>query len=91
MADKYGIWDVKTQSWVRNKQYDSVSKANAASNRLDTTYGGSRYVPKIVPGQLPEKTSAADTGEQEVAAKRGGYIKAADGIATRGKTRGKMI
>ena len=91
MADKtYGIWDIKAQSLVRNKTYDSASKANAASNRMDTTYGGSRYVPKLIPGQ-PVKTSAAEPDEQPVAAKRGGFIKAADGIAQRGKTRGKMI
>ena len=92
MADnKFGVWDIKTQSWVRNKQYDSVSKANAASNRMDTTYGGSRYIPKLIPSQLPEKISFAEPDEQPVGAKRGGYIKSADGIASRGKTRGKLV
>lgn len=91
MADEtYGIWDTNTKSLVRNKTYDSVSKANAASNRMDTKHGGTRYVPKIIPGQ-PLKTSAAESDEQPVAAKRGGFIKSADGIAKRGKTRGKMI
>lgn len=93
MADQYGVWDTQSKSWVRNKQYDSVSKANAASNRLDKTYGGSRYVPKVMPGSLPEspaKTSSADTEQDTVAAKRGGYVKSADGLAQRGKTRGKI-
>ena len=88
--EAYGIWDIKTQSLVRNKEYDSFSKANAATNRMDTTYGGSRYVPKLIPGQ-PLKTSAAESDKQPVEAKRGGHIKSADGIAKRGKTRGKII
>jgi len=90
--DKYGVWDTKNQSWVRNKQFDSVSKANGAANRMDTDYGGSRYTPKLIPGQ-PVKTSETEGNEQTFAAKKGGKVSAstrADGIAQRGKTRGKM-
>ena len=95
-GDKYGVWDTKNQSWVRNKEFDSLKGANRAVDRLDNAYGGTRYVPKLIPGQLPSpsKTSSADMGEDVVAVKKGGKISASkrgDGIAQRGKTRGKLI
>jgi hypothetical protein len=93
-SQKYGLWDTKAQSWVRNKQYDSLKGANKGSDRMDNAYGGYRYVPKLIPGSLPEKTSETAIDEDVVSAKKGGKISAsqrADGIATRGKTRGKMI
>jgi len=90
-GDKYGLWDTKLQSWVRNREYDSLKGASRGSDRMDNAYGGVRYVPKLIPGQTPQKTSSADMEQDVVTAKRGGYVRSADGIAQRGKTRGRLV
>lgn len=38
-----------------------------------------------------EKSGIPVPQEPEVAKRKGGYVKAADGIASRGKTRGKLV
>jgi hypothetical protein len=42
-------------------------------------------------GDVPEYTSEDRETFQTAYRKKGGYIKAADGCAQRGKTRGKMV
>lgn len=50
--------------------------------------GADKPVPPTPPKGL-KKGGKADCGCKKMA--KGGYVKAADGIATRGKTRGKMV
>lgn len=107
---KYGVWDTKEKSWVRNKEYDSLRGASRAVDRLDNQYGGYRYVTKELPAPAADSGSTPRSGGGGGAgamvrgqdtiqhslnplklAKGGSASKRGDGIAQRGKTRGKMI
>jgi len=106
-SSKYGVWDTKERSWVRNKEYDSLKSANRAADRLDNVYGAYRYTAKpleqsssggsAMGGSGPRGGGAASVLQQLNPSKlnfaKGGMTasKRADGIAQRGKTRGRIV
>jgi hypothetical protein len=100
---KYGLWDTKFNSWVRGREYDSLKNASRAGDKLDNQYGAYRYTVKPIGstgggssvgggfGLKPGQSPSLDTPIKEA---KGGMVSAskrADGIAQRGKTRGKVV
>ncbi len=97
---KYGLWDTKEKSWVKGREYGSLSSASKGADRMDNKYGGYRYTPKSIGsvgggsnvggGLKPGQSPSLDNPVQQA---KGGLTasKRADGIAQRGKTRGKVL
>lgn len=97
-SQKYGLWDTKEKSWVRGKEYDSLSSANKGADRLDNKYGSYRYTAKAIGGGGGMggglKMGLSPSLENPIQNAKGGKVSAskrADGIAHRGKTRGKLV
>lgn len=97
---KYGLWDSKEQSWVRDKEYQSLKRANQGADRLDNKYGASRYIPKLLGGKAAPvsveggmKPGQSPSLENPIQQAKGGVTasRRADGIAQRGKTRGVIV
>jgi hypothetical protein len=98
---KYGLWDSKEQSWVRNKEYQSLKRASQGADHLDNKYGASRYVPKMLGGGKAAPVSAeggmkpgqSPSLDNPIQQAKGGLTasRRADGIASRGKTKGRFV
>ena len=67
------------------------SLANDTSTMIQTNEGSGRRIGPDGRPVGPELKKLGPGEYQTEGKKKGGYVKAADGIATRGKTRGKMI
>ena len=104
-SQKYGVWDTKERSWVRNKEFDSLKGASRAVDRLDNQYGASRYTAKpLTPsssgsGGMGGGAMGTGKGQDTIQhtlnplklSKGGKASSRADGIAQRGKTKGRTI
>jgi hypothetical protein len=72
---------------ARQDKYDAQQR-EAAEKAREQTLGGALNILKRKDTPIPEPVKRAKGGP--VKYKAGGYVKAADGIAKKGKTRGKM-
>jgi hypothetical protein len=78
----------KAKAEVERKRREAAEQA-AAANARKHTLGGALDIFKRKDTPIPEPVKRAKGGP--VKYKAGGYVKAADGIAKKGKTRGKVV
>ena len=102
---KYHVYDRQTGERANNTEYKSRTGARRARDKLDNEYGGYRYHVKPAEtstgggrggmgggggGMFPDTEKVP--GKRPLKMKSGGSASArADGIAIRGKTKGRMV
>ena len=102
---KYHVYDRQTGERANNTEYTSRTGARRARDKLDNKYGGYRYHVKPAEtstgggrggmgggggGMFPDTEKVP--GKRPLKMKSGGSASArADGIAKKGKTKGRMV
>lgn len=79
-----------TDEDVKQAKRDALNKKN--QERMEgEVYPPTKPEKAAEPTKLPGKPEKKKFGEGTTNYKKGGYVRAADGIAQRGKTKGRMV